>query len=743
MPPGVDKQNLLLTENGTYIFLWDIHKTRGWDFNKPFEKAELHLYLPASVEFLGVDNRVKYPDGFDKLKWPAEKQYYSAVMAGRKKLFGTVLEHWIIKRNAPVKIEYSKSLLHHQETRDRAAIFLRGRKGSAGSANEMFFYHARAFDGQLGELPQMLPVRVYPELKGAYVPDLTVSLMNYGADDLENQALTTPFYETLIAAGVNEVVMDTRFAPPPALKLLARIEFERVNWRNTYPDVADFMKKYPESLSVNHKGMRDAMLSISYLLEHPELHNDLFMILVKLKKNYPFVAGFFFDIEADPFTNRWGGDFSPASLARFARKYKISEKLTPALIKAKYAENWIAFRGSEIGEFTGLIRSMLHRLGMYCGFYTDYDSPQAIRIYTADWKYLNGAVDRAYMGYGRDPRLIANTRKKLPATPLVFGLLTWTNTTNFETVVQLQRIIDSKGGVLMWFARGFGAREAMALAEATRCYDRFRPYFLSGKRVDEKFTVTGLVQDEVIAFELEGKVLLILLNNTHQNRKIRMTVTEKSGKVLTEFFSGRSFVSGKPAEFEIPPRSAAVFCGELQINTLKDAGSSIFIRNASFEESDPKTSALRNWSGRKDCTAAVRSAECATDGKYSALFSGDGTKNALIVQHLDKEKVLQCPKLKISLDLFVDSLEAGMIIPIQLIVVTHENGKRKSNYPGARIFSRTGDGMGSWVRVSKEYDLSKYRNISSVELWITGWNYHKNMFKGKFFIDNLRISGEK
>lgn len=739
VPPGVDRNNLLLTKNGTYIFFWDILKTKGWNFNKPLDNAEFHLYLPDSVEFLGVENRVKYPEGFPKLNWPADKKFYTAMDMGDKKILGSLFRHWVIKRNEPVQFIYKKDLLHHQFQRERAAIFLRGRK--AGEA--MAFYHMKGFGGSLGEVPRMIPVKVYPEIKGAKVTDLVFSMMNYWADDLENPELMRLFYNTMISAGVNELVMDTRFAPPPELKLLARIELERINWRNTYPQVDDFIKKHPEAQMINAKGLRQDVLSMSHLLEYPELHNDLFATLAKLKKDYPFIAGLFFDIEEDPFRSRYGGDYSPASLQRFSRKYRITGKLTPEIIKSKYADKWLSFRGSEIGEFSKLIRSMCHKLGLYLAFYTDYDSPKAIQMYTADWQYLNGAVDRAYMGYGRDPRLIENTRKKLPDTPLIFGALTYTNTSNYETCILLQRIIDSKGGVLMWYTCGFGAKEAMALADTTRCYNAHRQYFLSGKRVDKKFAVSGLVPDEIIVYELNGKVFLILLNNTYQTRKLSLNLVDKSGNVLTEFFSGKSYASGKKIELEIPARSAAAFCGVLEMeNTNPTVNSELILRN-SFETSDAKTSVPIKWRSLKNCFAGVVSTERYTDGKLSLRFTGNGTKNAVLIHHLDKNKILQNPEFTISLDLFVDSLESGMIMPIQLIVVTHENGKYKSNYPGARIFSKTKDGMGSWVKLVKKYDLSKYQNIERIELWIVGWSSGKSKFKGKFFVDNLQISGSK
>ena len=743
IPPGVEKKSLQLTENGTYIFFWDILNTKGWDFNKPLEKAELHLYLPDSVELLGVDNRVKYPEGFPKLKWPADKRFYTAVNMGKKKILGSELHHWIIKRNEAVQFKYEKSLRHHQVLRERAAIFLRGRKGFAGPAKDMAFYHMKGCDGTLGEIPQMMPVKIYPEIKGAKVPDLVFSLLNYWGDDLENSALMMPFYNTVIAAGANELVMDTRFAPPPELKLLARIELERINWRNTYPQFDDFIKKYPESRIINSKGNREDVLSMSYLLEHPEVHYDLFLALVKLKKDYPFIAGLFFDIEEDPFRSRYGGDYSQASLKRFARKFKITEKLTPEIIKTKYADKWIAFRGNEIGEVTKLIRSMCHNLGIYLAFYTDYDSPKAIRMYTADWKYLNGAIDRAYMGYGRDPKLIENTRKKLSDTPFVFGALTSRHSSNYEISILLQRIIDCKRGVFMWFERGFGAQEAIALADTTRFYDHFRHYFLKGKRVDGRFSVPDLTRDEIIAFELDGKVLLLLLNNTLQNRKISLSLTDKTGKTLTEFFTGKSFASGSSAELTMLPRSAAAFCGVLEMKNTNPTVNSELILRDSFETSDAKTSVPIKWRSLKNCFAGVVSTERCTDGKLSLRFTGNGTKNAVLIHHLDKNKILQNPEFTISLDLFVDSLESGMIMPIQLIVVTHENGKYKSNYPGARIFSKTKDGMGSWVKLVKKYDLSKYQNIERIELWIVGWSSGKGKFKGKFFVDNLQISGSK
>ena len=344
LPPGVDRQTMHLTEDGTYIFLWDILNTAGWDFSRPLEKTELHLYLPDSVELLGVDNRVKYPDGFKKLGWPKDKQFYQAEKLAAVKILGKTLQHWVIRRSEPVRFEYIKSLRHHQAKRERACIFLRGRKGYAGSGDGFACWHMSAFGGKLGEAVQMISVKVHPELKGGKVPDLTMSLMNYWADDLQDSRLTGPFYQTLISAGVNEVIMDSRFAPPLELRYNARIELERINWRNTYPDFEAFMKKHPESRIINHKGNREDVLSMSHLLDHPELHPEFFMVLVKLKQDHPGIGSLFVDMEDDPFKSRYGGDYSPASLRRFAARFRIKDKLTPEIIRTRYGNEWISFR---------------------------------------------------------------------------------------------------------------------------------------------------------------------------------------------------------------------------------------------------------------------------------------------------------------------------------------------------------------------------------------------------------------
>ena len=211
---------------------------------------------------------------------------------------------------------------------------------------------------------------------------------------------------------------------------------------------------------------------------------------------------------------------------------------------------------------------------------------------------------------------------------------------------------------------------------------------------------------------------------------------------MTEFFSGKSFAKGSKIEITIPPREAAVFCGNLHYFAANQKSSEKnYILNGSFEKQEKDEKTILNWRGRKDCFLPIRSAQRAISGKHSAMFESNGSKNVLMIQHINPKSVANFSKIQISMQIFVDSLQAGFIMPLQLIVVTNENGKRKSNYPGARIFSKTGDGMASWIRIQKEYDLRKYKNIQSVELWITGWEYKKTPFKGKFFIDDVKVTG--
>ena len=225
---------------------------------------------------------------------------------------------------------------------------------------------------------------------------------------------------------------------------------------------------------------------------------------------------------------------------------------------------------------------------------------------------------------------------------------------------------------------------------------------------------------------------------------LSLNLQDKKSKTLKEFFSNKVYSTSSNINLVIPPREAVIFCGQLVYSVNKNKTTeSNFIFNGSFEKSGKNITDLPHWRSRRDSFPAVRSAKIAVDGKYSALLESDGTKNVVMIQHIDPKVVAKFSKLQISMQIFVDSYQAGLIIPIQLIVVTDENGKRKSNYPGARFFSKTGDGTGAWVRVQKEYDLRKYKNVKAVELWITGWDYKKTPFKGSFAIDDVKVIGIK
>ena len=88
-------------------------------------------------------------------------------------------------------------------------------------------------------------------------------------------------------------------------------------------------------------------------------------------------------------------------------------------VSAKYASQWTAFMNRRFAKLVELMYKSIHselKAGTVFSVYTGYQSENTKRHYGVDWSMLDGKVDYAMVGYGRNLKALIATQKALPNT---------------------------------------------------------------------------------------------------------------------------------------------------------------------------------------------------------------------------------------------------------------------------------------------------------------------------------------
>lgn len=537
--PGVAPEVLTLTSGGTYPIFWNPLKKLGC----PVDGLHLNLLLPREVELVGAASKESYPDGFPDFNWPAEKNPYHIMRHGVRVIDNTEYIHYQIKRDTPLRKLAMPP--YHQLARERCVILLRG--GAVGFKGR-FFYFTASKTPALSEIPESHPLEVVPELTANAPRVLRIFFYPHAVNDLPSDTMNQALMNTWRSAGVNELFWETGTPVTGDFTTAAAFNLERYPWRRGYPVLKEFIRKHPDAVAINAENKKSGYLSLSYLADHPETEPDLEEALRRLKAVFPSLKILFWDYEHDPFTGLYA-DYGKETLAIFQRIYQIPEKhLTPELIRKHHPRQWIDFRARELGRAAEVVRKLAVRNGFELSFYSDYDSPHAIAMYSLDWQYMRNGAEKAYMGYGRDLKSIARTRAKLPGKPLIFGILTAPGCATYQRAILLRRLLDSRAGILCWYEKGFGGAELQEIAAVANLAAKYEEFFLRGKPITGIPAVSGTLPDNVVSLQLGDEILTLVLNESDLPEWIKLTFPAQA----VEFYSGRQCPAKETVRFKVP-----------------------------------------------------------------------------------------------------------------------------------------------------------------------------------------------
>ena len=187
--------------------------------------------------------------------------------------------------------------------------------------------------------------------------------------------------------------------------------------------------------------------------------------------------------------------------------------------------------------------------------YSDYATPDCAKTYGLDWKYIRSAADEVYCGYGRDVNIIRKTRELVSPSKMVFGLLTNYGSSTYHRSQILRRILDSRGGVLLWYERGAGVMELQEIAAVTKVVSQCEKAIIEGKDTAPANLKHNAIGDTVVTRKLGKDNYVFILNEENVTGRVRITFPAPAKDLTT----GKIYPAGKRLSLKIPAMKFAAF----------------------------------------------------------------------------------------------------------------------------------------------------------------------------------------
>jgi hypothetical protein len=554
----------VLSHNGVYTLVWDGSGFNGLLPKQPVKDMSIILDVPHELKFLGASysqyplTGLKKPDG----QAPLNHQLYSW-----EKLKETAkYTKYKVKVNYPVSFANRKEVwLERVQRHDKACYLAFKAIGKPGVIPPLKYY-MRA--NNIIEIPENMSCRIIPELN-AKSPKKISFLLKADSLDLVDENIVKKYFDCLKSSGLNEIFAVCHVPYPKKINIDLLGHFNLVSSKlYTFPSSAaamdELFERFPEAQG--HWGKRKRFgVDPSYVTRTPETWPYIEKAMVESFKRVPGQANLFWDYEYSPFPGhiQMYPCFSNKGIKAFAQRYGINTQLTPSIIQKNYKQQWINFSCGEVANMIKLVSNITHKYNRKLYLYSGYQNcTNGKEYYNIDWEKVGQHVDRAYCGYGRNLKLIADTKACLSGKPLAGGLLKQGDTAQANTPAEiLRKVIDCGGGVILWYECRFDGKALNQIAEAANLVADFEEILLNGQRCDNIIDASTLTKDNIAAYTLNKKLVLFLLNERSATQKIEFKIKSNVG-VLTQYGKNKTYPTNKVINIEIPAGKIIVLTGK-------------------------------------------------------------------------------------------------------------------------------------------------------------------------------------
>ncbi len=549
-----------LSRNGTYVLVWNGAHATGWELKEALNNWQLTLEVPPELEFLGatyLKYRTAQARGSENTL-PLNEHLYDWKELEPVKRGGIAYKRYQVTRNKPVTLVADKGgAWLDRILRDNESCFLAFKAtGKPGPVSPVRYY-ASADSGKYEELPNSLNCEIIPELDGRAPAEVAIMLKNRDGG-LADERIGQAIYDTMKQSGINEYfgICNDDY--------LKKIGLRFMNYFNlmVHPNEAGVMDSELQKLFKDHPRAQGRKFSKvvgginpGYINRHPETWPYLARALAVYKKAYPSLSAAWWDYEFGPFDHLMVYPcFDESVYADFAARYNVTEKLDPSILERKYKQQWMDFTCEEVGKMFALVRKLLQEQSLPLYVYSGYQGdPNGKEYYNIDWTFAGPNVDRAYCGYGRDLKMIADTQKCIENRPLIGALLKMGDTSQTDTAgAMVWKALDHGGGVLLWYECRYDAIVLREVVEASKILSQLEPYILKGKRVDEIITAPKEQKERMAAYELNGKTVVVLINDRASGDTTFNFSLKNTGPEFVNRLNGNILQSAKPQTITVP-----------------------------------------------------------------------------------------------------------------------------------------------------------------------------------------------
>lgn len=419
---------------------------------------------------------------------------------------------------------------------------------------------ATAKDGYIQEIPKTLWINVLPKPNGKQPKTYDLQLWTGFQRRLDDPGLTLALLDDYAQMGFHSVGHDRPGDFP--VKTVGCWHIPKCG------------KLFPNDRMVDSKGENIERVCPALLeSDTPQWRWLTERIAQWYKRIAPNIIHW--DYEFNPFDAPYLACYCPRCLRRFKEAAGIDDdvELTPQRIEEKYPDQWIDFMTTRMATIAGRFRDEFKKLDSNVIFsvYSGYQSERTKEHYGVDWAKLNGNIDVASCGYGRDQERIQATKAALGDTPLVLGAIvrpyreSERSYPNFiSEATTLRRVLDGTGGMLIFSSKSLDGRTYQSVARISRVLADFEDLFINRRHANaETIEFNGAAGDEAITLTDENgtRILAMVLNEGNADKPVTITM-KKNGYHCHNAVNGEDLGEEQSVSTSIQPGGIAVLAFE-------------------------------------------------------------------------------------------------------------------------------------------------------------------------------------
>ncbi len=519
------------------------------------------LFRPQGVSGMVLDDYTMFfdlPEGFSS---PGASGYYGIYPLDFRRV-GTV--EYAGKNFTRYAVTVRKKLPFNPQLKSHESIAFLLAAPETGAAGEFTaYYHAASAAAGLREIPNPLKIKLLPKLNGTAPRQLRTQLWTGWLSTLDNKSLYPHYRKLFKDAGINEIrSMDGK---DPALKEFTLIGFAEWNF-----SCKPYLAANPGTARMDSdRRESDLYVCSTEMVENPRFAEYFRTRLPEWYEKMGKPDHVNWDYESKV-TDSYLACYCPKCLTAFTRRYKLPEPATPELIRTRYFREWTEFMDRRMAEVATLMRDAIRaRLPkVIFSIYSGYQSEESKHFYGVDWSMLNGNIDLAMMGYGRNPDELAASRHALPNTPMLLGAIVYPY--RFEERIApdsvtaarlLRRACDATAGWLIYEYSSLDGRTFSAVSEVSKIMADHEAFFKSGIRAPGRLRINGFDQADCEVLEDgAGNVLIALMNPGATARSYQFEMDLPNHDGLLNAKTGQAVKT--PVAGTLPAGGVAVFISQ-------------------------------------------------------------------------------------------------------------------------------------------------------------------------------------